>query len=207
MFHKKTLVTLAVMGLILSAGIATSLAAETNGQGVLQRDRVFDQADRDAINQAVLAGDYQTWLSLVGDNPITEKITQDNFSTFQAMHQALAEARSLAEELGLPERGGMMGNFGDKGGQNNQAVQDAILAGDYQTWLSLVGDNPITEKITQDNFSTFQAMHQALADKDFETAKSLADDLGLSEMGQGKRMGMNEGMHMMQHNQLTQDNN
>ena len=65
-----------------------------------------------------------------------------------------------------------------------ESVKQAIEAGDYQGWLQaqteLEKSRSITAVITEENFPTFAAMHQAMKDGDFETARELAEELGLS---------------------------
>jgi hypothetical protein len=76
-------------------------------------------------------------------------------------------------------------------GQNfmgNEAVQNAIETGDYNAFVAAItnedGNAPkILETVTADNFARFVDMHNAMQSKDFETAKTIADELGLKQPG------------------------
>lgn len=73
--------------------------------------------------------------------------------------------------------------------------QAVLEAGDYQAWLELVGDKPMAEQITEENFAQFAAMHQLMKDGDREGAKAIADELGLEKsMGSRGHFGM-KGIH------------
>lgn len=64
-------------------------------------------AQRDAVEAALTAGDYQAWVAAVGDNsPWLEKINEDNFPVLVEAHQLMAEARSKMESLGLEPQTG-----------------------------------------------------------------------------------------------------
>lgn len=79
---------------------------------------------------------------------------------------------------------------------NHEAVRDALEAEDYEAVIAAQPENcPMADKITEENFDTFIAMHEAKQDGDFETAKELAQELGF----EGKaRMGFGgKGFHRM----------
>lgn len=84
---------------------------------------------------------------------------------------------------------GFRGRFFDKPDESkHQAAEQAIEAQDYQAWVTAMGqDNPMTQNITADNFAEFVKMHQAMKDGDFETAQSIAQELGLPKFGMGMR--------------------
>lgn len=87
------------------------------------------------------------------------------------------------------EGGGLMGHFRAKmDDSNRQAIEQAIEAGDYQAWVTAMGqDNPMTQNITADNFAQFVEMHKAMQNGDLETAQSIAESLGLPKFGMGMR--------------------
>lgn len=125
MFHKKTLLTLLVFGLVLTAGIGITSAFTGNWPGKWDGQRpVFDEEkhqamleNHQAIQEAIENNDYATWLELMNDcpikNKITEIITEENFDKFVEMHQFRKDgdfeaAQAIAEELGLPGMGGRL---------------------------------------------------------------------------------------------------
>ena len=73
----------------------------------------------------------------------------------------------------------------------HDAVEAAVEAGDYSAWKDAMADRPqpprMEDVVTEDNWDTFVAMHQAMEDGDYETAQSLREELGLGNgrMGGG----------------------
>lgn len=56
----------------------------------------------EAVSQAVLTGDYNAWLEVVGtDSPMAEKINADNFSTYSEGFKLMEQAREKFVEIGL----------------------------------------------------------------------------------------------------------
>lgn len=64
-------------------------------------------------------------------------------------------------------------------------VLEALDAEDYDSFVEAVESLEHVPKcleiVTEETFDTFVDMHQAIQDKDFETAKELADELGLEK--------------------------
>ncbi len=83
-----------------------------------------------------------------------------------------------------------------------EAMQSAITTGDYNTWKSLVEARQakqvnILDVVSESNFAKFAEMHKLMESKDFEGAKTIAEELGLNNVhGMGMGMGkmMNRGM-------------
>ncbi len=73
------------------------------------------EAKNTAIKEAINASDYNAWVEAVGsDNPITQKITVDNFSKYIEAYNLQEQARTILTDLGLEDNLGM--NFGgDRG--------------------------------------------------------------------------------------------
>lgn len=139
----------------------------------------FGRSD-DSVRNAIEAGDYAAWQEAVEaqHQQMMSEMTEEKFNEMVEKHAAMDEKRADA---------------------SREALQTAIEALDYDAWKEAVGDRPIAETITEDNFSTFVAMHDALQDHDFETAKQLGDELGIEgpEMRGGRGMpgqGMHDGM-------------
>jgi len=108
---KKQLLGLGVAGAVLaSAGyLATSQVSAHPGTG--QGYRAHYSPERHAqMEQVIENQNYEEWLELVGDRPITEYVTEENFSRFLEMmalrHEGnFEEADAIRAELGMPERG------------------------------------------------------------------------------------------------------
>ncbi len=69
-------------------------------------------------------------------------------------------------------------------------MKAAIEAGDYEAWKSAVEDlgwDSKLDKINEDNFDTYVAMHQAKQEGDYETAKQLKEELGFTGFGKHKK--------------------
>lgn len=67
------------------------------------------EAHREAVQAAIEAGDYAAWKALVEaknpEAPILEKITEENFDTFQQLHVLKQQVKALEKELGLEGKG------------------------------------------------------------------------------------------------------
>ena len=142
MFHKKTLITLAVLGLILTAGVASTYAYRGNPD-VQGPD--YSPERHQAMLEVFENQDYAAWQELMQDRPIVDRISQEDFGKFVQIHQAvqagdLEQAKELRQELGLGlglkgqsakgsgsgmmHRGARMGgNFAD---QNNDGICDNL---------------------------------------------------------------------------------
>jgi hypothetical protein len=148
-----------------------------------------------AIKAAIEAGDFNAWLEAVGDSPLAEIITAENFDQFIQMHNLrqagdIEAAQAIAEELGLPEPKQKHGGFGKMPGKkfgnldNREDMKAALDANDYNAWLEAVGDGPLAEIINQENFSQLVEMHNLLEAGDKDGAKAIAEELGLPHFGQ-----------------------
>ena len=89
---------------------AEALREELGLPGMHKRGFKMDPAHHEAMQAAISNNDYDAWLGLIGDKNITEYVNADNFDQFVAMHNFMKndqfeEAKAIAEELGLPERG------------------------------------------------------------------------------------------------------
>jgi len=166
------------------------------------RGKNFNTEQHEAIIEAIDNKDYVTWKELMGDNPITEKINEDNFDKFVEARRLMLEgqyeeAKALREELGLQQggRGFKNGMDGMRRGkkfdtQDFIAIKDAIINNDYTTWKNLMADKPMAEKITEEDFAKMVEMHNLMQAGNLEEAKVLREELGLNmggfgEMGRG----------------------
>ncbi|MDD4333152.1 MAG: hypothetical protein PHT51_03500 [Patescibacteria group bacterium] len=67
--------------------------------------------------------------------------------------------------------------------EKRDAEQKAFVNNDYDAWKALVGDNPVTEKITKDNFAKFVEAHRLMSEGKFQEAKVIFDELGVNPGG------------------------
>ncbi len=74
-------------------------------------------------------------------------------------------------------------------------LREALNSGDYDAWMAAVDSGERTPKmgemITEENFNTFVELHEAKENGDFETMKTLKEELGI----EGKGLGQGEGKH------------
>ena len=74
-------------------------------------------------------------------------------------------------------------------------LREALNSGDYDEWKAAIDSEERTPKmaemITEENFNTFVELHEAKRNGDFETMKTLKDELGI----EGKGLGQGEGKH------------
>jgi hypothetical protein len=109
---KKKLLALGVAGAVLaSAGYLTANQVSAHPSGENQGYRAHYSPERHAqMEQIIENQNYEEWLEMVGERPITDYVTEENFSTFLEMialrHEGnFEEADALRAELGLPDRG------------------------------------------------------------------------------------------------------
>lgn len=76
--------------------------------------------------------------------------------------------------------------------ERHAQMEEVLNNQDYQGWLELMGDRPVTDKITEENFGRFVEMHQLRLAGDDEGAKQIREELGLG-WGQGFRAGLRNG--------------
>src|SRR3989339_1739244 len=118
--------TAMISGLVNAAEPSENPSSAADYPRMQPRMANFDPETQQAIEQAIENSDYATWAELVGNKPIAEKITAENFDQLQAMHQLRQQAREkmqaadeIAKELGIERRGPMIkgeGGFGQHRG-------------------------------------------------------------------------------------------
>jgi len=95
---------LAIMGLVLVAGLASAF----QGSGEPEQMRLADEETRLALDKAFETDDYDAWYEIVSEKPkITDYITEENFEVYADMHEAvmngdMESAKELRQALGLP---------------------------------------------------------------------------------------------------------
>ena len=149
-----------------------------------------------AVLEAIENNDYNSWLKAIGDKPIGDKITEENFSKIVEMNNLMKEgkveeAQVIADELGIRkgEFGGrMMGvkfGKGDFMGMNEDA-RNALDNNDYTAWSEAVAGSPVADKINEDNFSKLVESHKLMQEGQikFDEAQKIREELGLN-IGRG----------------------
>lgn len=194
-------------------------AAALLGVGFAMAVSVSAYADpemRVAEKTAIENRDYDAWLSLHSDVPNARTISEADFDVLVQMHEAresgdYEKASALRESLDLPFGGMGFGRGMGPGGhmrggmmdaETHDAVEAALEAGDYDAWKALMGDRGPAQVVTEENFSTFVDLHNAMEAGDTAKAEELRAELGLGAgAGLGRRSddrqngGFAEGMH------------
>lgn len=66
--------------------------------------------------------------------------------------------------------------------ESEAAIEAALESGDYEAWVAAIESrSKITDFITADNFADYVVLHNAKESGDFETARSLAEGLGIGQ--------------------------
>lgn len=124
-----------ISGSIFMAQAASNGSFENKfnrGQALTDEERADREAVREArraemenhwtaVQTALDNGDYQAWLTAIGDNnPFADKINESNFPRFLEAHRLMKQAGDIMTELGIERvgfgpgehfRGSGMGNF------------------------------------------------------------------------------------------------
>lgn len=179
----------ALTAIIAIAGIAASSYAY---RGDFSEGKDFDSERHTAMVEAFENNDYNAWLELTGDKPVSEKITEENFSRFVEMHNLMKTgdfegAKELRDELGLegPRKHEGRRGFGKMMMEKNEEARTAMENNDYDAWLvAIPEDCPARDTVTEENFSRLIESHNLMQDGDFEGAKEIREELGLKVRGE-----------------------
>ncbi|MFH2028857.1 MAG: hypothetical protein ABIJ08_06975 [Nanoarchaeota archaeon] len=132
----------------------------------------FNGKGNQAAREALETGNYASW-----KEAMTSELTEERFNQMKNMHSQMEERHAEME--------------------GNRAEMDAAIEQGYAAWKSLVEETPrgnhMLEIVNEENFGTFVAMHEAKQNGDIETAKALADELGLEQPGCGLGKGIGHG--------------
>jgi hypothetical protein len=131
----------------------------------------------EAVSDAIETDDYSAWKEAKMDG-----LTQERFDEVKERHGQRSERFEQREQ--------------------RREEMDAAIEEGYDAFVELTADTFQGEKllgiVTEENFETFVAMHNARQDGDYDLVKELADELGFEpprndfgnhQMGQGKGMG------------------
>jgi len=158
------LAALILVGLIAVGVFALSL----RGMG---KGNMFGTSD--AAKEALKAGDYKAYMSALEEqwNSFKAQLTEEKFKEMVAQYNQSAQKMAAIEAV-------------------RSQVKQAIDNKDYNAWKEAIGNSTsaakLTEMITAENFDKYVEMQKALQNKDIETAKQLAQEIGLKEPAIGK---------------------
>ncbi|MCF7836447.1 hypothetical protein K9N08_00790 [Candidatus Gracilibacteria bacterium] len=157
-----------ITALTLAATIIPSTFA-FGGFGPREGDQKFNPENREAIETAIEAEDFSAFVEATGNS----NLTQEKFETMLERHAEMEIKRAENEAA-------------------HEAIQAAVEAGDYETWTSLIAeknpDAPILEKITAENFSQLQELHELRGEM-----KTIQEELGLNGKDFGHKGGTQRG--------------
>lgn len=178
-----------------------TIAGVTFANGMTE-EKKSHSIERQAIEQAIDNGDYQSFKSLTEGHKRSEFITEANFHLLDDLHEArknhdMEKMESIRNEMGLPEHKGKKGGHGNGNGEGKhgkseemkekrEEMKEAALSGDFEKFKELSENTPLSDKITEANFSRFQELIIAKENKDFETAKEIATELDLKKPRHGR---------------------
>lgn len=198
--NKKTLISIITLSFILvSFGLISYTSAGFNGFGL-------DQEQREAMEEAVLEGDYSKWKNIKdARTKITDIITEENFSQFGEMHNLFKdgqfkEANILRDDLGLSERRGNKkfdhSRIKSSHGYINEGFK-FIEYGDYKEWKKEFGDTKISEVIqTEGDFQKLLEAHNLMKEGKYIEAMDAHRELGFTKDWIGERKdGLSEKWH------------
>ena len=145
-----------------AAGLATLaiLVAITVGTSADETDDApfkgprFNPEHKEAMMEAVEKCDYDDWYNALTEDgnepPILGYIKEGNFARFCEMHDLRAQAREIAEELGLPQKGmhkkghGQRPELTDEQKAIMEQIRELKQAGDIEGAKELFKDSGIS---------------------------------------------------------------
>ncbi|PIR93376.1 hypothetical protein COT99_00925 [Candidatus Falkowbacteria bacterium CG10_big_fil_rev_8_21_14_0_10_43_10] len=161
----KTNILAAAVGVVVTTAIVAGATYAYQGGAANFEFKNQGQfmANRQEMMAAVENKDYAAWKKLMDEqvNKLSEFITEENFNKMAALHEAMRSGEGITP-------------------RQHEAIRSAIENNDYESWKNLMGDNPIAEKITAENFSKLAASHKLMQEGKFEEAKKIREELGLN---------------------------
>ena len=126
----------------------------------------------------------------------TNKTVDAKLISFTAVAAILGAGMAMAATASADSGFGLREARGECDPERHDAIEVALEEGDYDAWKELMGDRGrIAEVVTEDNFDTFAAMHEAMEEGDTEEAAELREELGLG-MHPQDGSGYQQGSHM-----------
>lgn len=137
------------------------------GFGPREGGKNFNPENREAIETAIEAEDYEAFVEATGN----EDLSEEKFAEMLERHAEIETRRAENEA-------------------EREAIRNAIASGDFETWKNLISakneNAQILEKITAENFSQLQEMYELR-----EEMREIQDGLG-TRFDFGVGGGMNE---------------
>lgn len=198
--NKKYYIAVAIIALIITtAGTSLIVSASEVDSDKFEGKRIHKfELNHEEVRAAIENSDYEAFAELTVGTPLGDRVTSDNFDQFVEAHNLMKEgdfegAKAIREELGFPVKPNgkhkmkhstlklrTPGGNGQKG-EIKAVIIEAIEAGDYSAWKEAIGDKPITEQISEDDFGQFVEMHNLIKAGEREGAKAIADELGIKK--------------------------
>ena len=139
-------------GIIVALVAVLTLGLITAGVSAFSIEEDFE--GNTEVFQALKDGDYEAFM---------DAMDEDTFNEFRKVEKQFHKPRHRL----------------------NPEILEALDSEDYDTFVeTLEGLEKIPkifDGVTEENFDTYVALHQAMQDHDRETAKALADELGLEK--------------------------
>ena len=124
----------------------------------------------EAARNALEAGDYSAW-----KEAMVSQLTEERFNQMLERHNRISD-NMVERNQGMAEKRAAMQ-------ETRENFQNAIQTGNYNMWKEIMANTPfgakMAEQITEEKFASFVEMHNARQNSDFETAKQIADELGI----------------------------
>jgi len=145
------------------------------------------------VKEAITNNDFEAFTTAVGeDSKFGQQITEENFSKFVEAKQLIEDgnkedAKAIFEELGID--GYRMGHYGGFHksvikSDMHEAIQAAIDNNDYDAWVLATGDfKKHGDNIDEDNFSRYVEAINLKKAGDYEGAKLIFGELGITKSG------------------------
>ena len=172
-----------LVGLIAVGAFASPFGGKGQGGGMMYGN--------DAAKTALETGDYDAFVSAMneqGESGRFAELTEAQFNEMVERNEQREEQMAAMQET-------------------RDAIHNALESGDYDAWhaavISLDPVPELAEKITQENFDTYVKLHDAKEGKDWETAKGLAEELGLDRPGLGIGGGRGMRLEGMQNERMS----
>ena len=161
----------AIIGAGLAGAVGGSAFYDTSTIGF--RGQVSAET-REAFNRALEDGDYESWVE-IATTQCKQELTEERFTAMSQRYNEQVE--------------------------RHEALENILDENDFEAWSDFIsesedwGRGKIREVVTEENFPTFVAMHEAMEAGDVALAKELREKLGLEirvRTGQGLQ---NRGHH------------
>lgn len=146
--HWSTLLISALFFLMLSVVAVGPLVYKVMAELSSKEARAV-QKKNDAINRAIVKGDYEYWRSLVEDDKLKAEITSVNFDTFAQAYILLEQGEVEAANI-LKKQADLKQTY-QVAVVKSVIINRAIAKRDYEAWRKVVGSG-YSPEVTHKNF-------------------------------------------------------